>query len=211
MWLSSKIYILILFLLINMKNMVILAILTALVVGCSTADTIPTISGTTDLLLNEQELSQLGMSTNLSNDDRQMLGLNDANCRTEQGYGNIVDSTEGQYSLCAYTIPSMNNTQVIIEFQKFASQEARDGTYQYDSSHLFSAEGLISENTFGDMSRFRVNNENDYGGEYNTPGIYYYHLWIVKDLFLIHITSKGAEEAKYYLSEAGEIIVGKFE
>jgi hypothetical protein len=104
----------------------------------------------------------------------------------------------------------LNDTQVIIELQKFANYEALDGSYQYSSQHLYSIEGLISENVYGDQSRFRVNNVNDYGGQYNVPGVYYYHLWICKDLYLIHITSKGSEGAREYIANIGQQILSKF-
>ncbi len=99
---------------------------------------------------------------------------------------------------------------MIIELKKFENKEALDGAYQYDSSHLFGAKGLISEDDFGDKSRFRVNSEDDYGAEYNTPGIFYYHLWICKDTYMIHITSGGSEDAKDYISGAGRKILSKF-
>ncbi|MBN2422254.1 hypothetical protein JXB41_03430 [Candidatus Woesearchaeota archaeon] len=147
--------------------------------------------------LNEQDLQQLGISSG-------------TNCHTEEGYSNIADSSLGQYTVCVYYIPSLNDTQVIIELQKFANYEALNNTYQYDSSHLYSIEGLISENDYGDQSRFRVNNENDYGGEFNEPGVYYYHLWICKDLYLIHITSKGTVEAEDDIAEIAQQILSKF-
>jgi len=98
-----------------------------------------------------------------------------------------------------------------IELQKFANYEALDGTYQYDSSHLFGVKGLISENDYGDQSRFRVNSEDDYGAEFNEPGVYYYHLWICKNEYLIHITSSGrSKEADEYIAKIGQRILSKF-
>ena len=208
---------------VTMK-MAILAILLIFAGGCLTKQDggsaqndsaliqpIPTVSGTQELLLNEQDLQQLGMTSDLNEQDLQQLGLsNGTNCRTEEGYTNIVDSSPGQYSICIYTINSLNDTQVIIELQKFTNIEALNGAYQYDSSHLYSIEGLISENDYGDKSRFRVNNEHDYGGQYNEPNIYYYHLWICKDLYLIHITSKGSKEAGEYIAKIGWRILSKF-
>ena len=147
--------------------------------------------------VNEQDLQQLGIDGN------------GTNCRTDKEYSNIVDSSIGQYSICVYNI--LNDTQVIIELQKFANYEALNGSYQYSSLHYYSVEGLISENDFGDQSRFRVNNVNDYGGEFNDPNVYYYHLWICKDLYLIHITSGGtSKEAKDYVARIGHLILSKF-
>lgn len=182
-----------------MKLAIILAILLILIGGCSTVQngrTTPAISGTQDLVLNEQDLQQLGMS----------IGTD---CQTDEEYTNIVDSSLGQYSFCNYTI--LDDTEVIIELQKFANYEALDGSYQYDSSHLYSIEGLISENDYGDKSRFRVNNENDYGGQFNEPGVYFYHLWICKNEYLIHITSNGrSKEAGEYIAKIGRRILSKF-
>ena len=178
-----------------------------------TIKTVHGISGTQELVLNEQDLQQLGMTSNLNNQDLQQLGItgNGTNCQTDEKYTNIVDSSEGQYSICIYSISSLNDTQVIIELQKFANYEALNGSYQYGSLHLYSIEGLISENDYGDQSRFRVNNENDYGGQYNDPNVYYYHLWICKDLYLIHITSNRAKEADEYVAKIGRQILSKFE
>jgi hypothetical protein len=198
-----------------MKPVIILAILVVLIaVGCTKVQEPPsqttTISGTQDLVLTAQELEQLGMTKDLNEQDLQELGINDGNCWTDEAYSSIVDSSLGQYTICAYLIPSLADTQVTIELQKFANPEAIDGSYQYRSSHLFGAEGLISENTFGDQSRFRVNSEDDYGAEFNQPGFYYYHLWIAKDLYLIHITSSGTEEAEEEIAGIGRQILSKF-
>jgi hypothetical protein len=52
---------------------------------------------------------------------------------------------------------------------------------------------------------------NDYGGQFNEPGVYFYHLWICKDKYLIHITSKGTEEAAGdSVREIGQQILSKF-
>jgi hypothetical protein len=156
----------------------------------------PAISGTQELVLNEQDLQQLGMTS-------------EADCRTEEQTS--YSSNLVQYTICAYLIPSLNDTEVIIEMKKFTNLEDLNDSYQYDSSHLYSVEGLISENDYGDQSRFRVNNENDYMGHLNEPGVYYYHLWICKDEYLIHITSSGrSEEAGEYITETGQLILSKF-
>lgn len=179
-----------------MKLAIILTILLIFISGCSTKTT-RTISGTQELILNEQDLQQLGMTGH--------------GCQTDEEYSNIVDSSLGQYSFCNYSINRLEDTELIIQLQKFANLEALDGAYQYDSSHLYSIEGLISENDYGDKSRFRVNNENDYMGQLNEPGVYFYHLWICKDLYLIHITSSGrSEDAKEYITKIGQQILSKF-
>ena len=205
-----------------MKIAVILAILLILVVGCKTEQvlqpkptikTTPSLSGTQDLILNEQDLQQLGMASDPNNQDLKQLGItgNGTNCQTDDSYSNIVDTSMGQYTICSYIINSENDTQVIIELQKFADYEALNGSYQYNSLHLFSAQGLISENDFGDQSRFRVNNENDYGGNINNaPNVHYYHLWFTKNEYLIHITSKGSNEAEGFITKIAQQILSKF-
>ena len=198
-----------------MKLAIILAILLILITGCSTVQdppSWPTISGTQELALNEQDLSQLGMTNDVNEQDLQQIGISSGtNCRTDEEYTNIVDSSVGQYSICSYIINSLNDTQVIIELQKFANYEALNGSYQYNSLQLYSVQGLISQDDFGDQSRFRVNNENDYGGQFNEPGVYFYHLWFTKDLYLIHITSSGrSKEAKEYVAKIGQQILSKF-
>ena len=193
-----------------MKKLLILLVLMSVIVisGCvnqqmtTTTSTIPTtISGIQDLALNAQDLQQLGMTQ----------VWNETDCQTQESYTNIVDSSLGQYSICNYTINSLNDTWVVIELEKFANYEALNGSYQYDSQHLFSIQGIISENDYGDQSLFRVNNVNDYMGHLNEPGVYYYHLWICKNLYLIHITSGGTEEsAKEYIPKIGLQILSKF-
>jgi hypothetical protein len=202
------------------KLALILVILVVIFGGCSTVQDSPsgpkiktnhTISGTQELVLNVQELQQLGLTNDVNEEDLQQLGMsNGTNCRTEGDYSNIVDSSMGQYSICIYNIDSLNDTQVVIELQEFANKEALNGSYQYSSSHLYSIQGLISENDFGDQSRFRVNNVNDYGGQFNPPGVYFYHLWICKDLYLIHITSGESKEADEYIKKIGSLILSKF-
>ena len=198
-----------------MKLAIILAILLILITGCSTVQDPPSwpiISGTQELALNEQDLQQIGMTSDVNEQDLQQLGMsNGTNCQTDEEYTNIVDSSVGQYSICSYIINSLNDTQVIIELQKFANYEALNGSYQYNSLHLYSVQGLISQDDFGDQSRFRVNNVNDYGGQFNEPGVYFYHLWFTKDLYLIHITSSGrSKEAGDYIPKIGQQILSKF-
>ncbi|MFH1236799.1 MAG: hypothetical protein V1648_00125 [Candidatus Aenigmatarchaeota archaeon] len=188
-----------------MKPVIILAIVLIIAAICLVAlfsmqqngSTTNTISGTLDLTLNAQDLQHLGMTEH--------------ECRTEDNYGNIVDSSPGQYTFCNYTTSELNDTEIIVELQKFENIEALNGTYQYSSLHLFSIQGLISENAYGDQSRFRVNNVNDYGGEFNEPGVYYYHLWITKNEYLIHIISGGRnQEAGDYVTRIGQQILSKF-
>jgi hypothetical protein len=164
----------------------------------STIITNSTLSGTQELVFNEQDLQQLGIT------------INGTECQTEE-YETSEYSPLMQYSVCNYNINNLNDSQVIVELKKFTNFESLNGTYQYDSLHLYSVEGLISENDYGDQSRFRVNNVNDYGGNINNePNVYYYHLWICKDTYLIHITSKGSKETKEYVAKMGRQILSKF-
>ncbi|MBU0472314.1 MAG: hypothetical protein KKF89_00395 [Nanoarchaeota archaeon] len=190
-----------------MKLAIILAILLILIGGCSTVQDLPseptiktthTILEIHELVLNEQDLQQLGIEGN------------ETNCKTEEQ--TAFDLSMVQYSVCSYIISNLNDTQVIIELKKFTNSSELENAYQYESSHLYSVEGLISENDYGDQSRFRVSNEHDYGGQYNDPNVYYYHLWICKDLYLIHITSIGrSKEAVDYIAKIGRRILSKYE
>ncbi|MGV8141839.1 MAG: hypothetical protein ACP5NW_05345, partial [Candidatus Woesearchaeota archaeon] len=79
------------------------------------------------------------------------------------------------------------------------------------SLHLRGAKGLLSENAFGDQSRFYVNNEDDYGAENNPPGVYYYSLYMTKDLYLVQISSSGTSaDAKDSVASVGRQILSKF-
>jgi len=173
-----------------------LALLAGLILfGCTGPALSTRISGTHALVLNEDELQQLGME------------LND--CRTEESTD--IAASPVQYTMCNYSVRSLNDTEIIIELKKFTNREALENAYQYESSHLYSVEGLISENEYGDKSRFRVNHPSDYMGHLNEPGVYYYHLWICKNEYLIHITSKGrSADAASLVSTIGRLILSKF-
>ena len=181
-----------------LKNSALIAVLLVFVIISSGCVQQETISGTQELVLNEQDLQQLGMTSD------------GTDCLTEE-YTTNEYSPLAQYSFCNYNINSLNDTQVVLELKKFTNFEDLNGKYQYDSQHLFSIEGLISENDYGDQSRFRVNHENDYMGHLNEPGVYYYHLWICKNEYLIHITSKGTMEAEDYIARIGRQILSQFE
>ncbi|MDO8480907.1 MAG: hypothetical protein Q7S65_03755 [Nanoarchaeota archaeon] len=179
-----------------MKRAFLLALALMLLLGCSYV--VPThspVSGTPNLELTEQDLAQLGMS---------------GSCRTE-AYETGPYSSLAQYSFCNYTISSLPDTKVIVELSQFSNVTDLNGTYQYSSLHLRSAEGLISENEYGDQSRFYVNNENDYGGQYTDPSISYYSLYFTKNEYLVHVTSGGSKEAEAYIADIGRRILAKFE
>ena len=179
-----------------MKLAIILTILIIIIGGCSTVQdsqlepttkTTHTISGTRELVLNEQDLAQLGITSEID-------------CNTEE-YQTNAYSPLAQYSFCNFTIKNLNDSQVVLELKKFTNFEDLNGSYQYESLHLRGFQGLISENDYGDLSRFYVNNEST---------VYYYHLWISKNEYLIHITSKGSKEAGEYIAKTGRRILSKF-
>jgi hypothetical protein len=175
-------------------------------------NTTHTISGIQELTLNAQDLQQLGIASDFNEQDRTQLGItgNGTNCQSDGDYSNIVDSTLGQHNICIYNVNGLNDTTIIIELTKFTDYEALNGSYGYSSSHLFGANGLISENDFGDQSRFHVSDPSDYGGEFNKPNEYYYNLYFTKGLYLIHITSGKNKEAKDYIAKIGRLILSKF-
>ncbi|MBD3204511.1 hypothetical protein GF327_09550 [Candidatus Woesearchaeota archaeon] len=180
----------------DMKLTILFSMIILLIGGCLPEQEESSIQASTETpfpLLDEHDLLQLGMH---------------GDCRVEQ-YENDKKSSLVHYSFCNYTVKSLD-AEIIVELSKYNNLEDLNGSYQYNSLHLRSSEGLINENEYGDQSRFSVNNEDDYGGEFNEPGIYYYHLWIVKNLYLIHITSKGSKDAKEHISEIGLQILTKF-
>lgn len=182
-----------------MKKLLIITVLLFAVASCTpTPEETKIIQEVQGLILNEEDLQEIGMT------------LIENGCLTEE-YQTSEYSPLEHLSTCNYTINSLEETEVVVELRKYTNLHDLNGTYQYSSSHLFSAEGLISEDEFGDQSKFRVNSEHDYGGEFNEPNIYYYNLWITKDLYLIHVTSKGSGEAKSYIERIGQRILNKFE
>ena len=154
--------------------------------------------GIYDLMLTKSDVDQLKLEEALSFDGEA--------CRTEEQQS--PSSSNLQYIICNYTVKDLKDTWIIVELKRFSSKEDLYNDYEYESQHLFSVQGLISENVLGDKSRFRVNNENDFG-QHNEPGIYYYHLWVCKDDYLIHITSRGSEKAGYRVIEIGRTILSK--
>lgn len=129
-------------------------------------------------------------------------------CKTEN-YKDKQSSLK-EYSFCNYTVNQLNNTWIFIELKKFSNKKDLYSFYEYDSQHLFAIDGILSENRYGDKSRFRINSENDYGAEFSNPNIFYYHLWICKDDYLIHITSKGSDQASIYIEKIAEFVLSKF-
>jgi hypothetical protein len=146
----------------------------------------------------------------MTGDHLQQLGMTEdgADCKTEE-YETSESSPLVQYSICSYLIDDLDDTEVVIELKKFTNLADRNGSYQYESLHLRgyqgadkeAFEGLISENDYGDLSSFYYNNEST---------VYYYHLYICKEQYLIHITSKGTKDAEKPIAEIGRLILAKF-
>ncbi len=173
-----------------MKLTTILAVILIIISGCTTQQ----ISSTEQLALDEQEIDE--------------LAITESHCETEQ-FETHERAPLAERTRCQYNVSSINTTITLI-LKKYTNFEDLNGSYQYDSSHLFSQEGLISENTYGDQSKFRVSSEEDYGGQYNDPNVYYYHLWITEELYLIHITSAGSQEAKATIEQMADMIMARF-
>lgn len=170
------------------------------------------IRGTQDVLLNEQDRDALSLTPNHDEESREQLGItgNETYCRTEETYAKNVTLSRGAYSICTYNVSSLNNTDVVVQIKRFADYASLNGSYQYDSSHYFSSTGLISTDELGDQSTFRRSTDDDYGGEQNPDDVHYYHLWVTKDLYLVHVTSSGSEDAKNVVTAIAERILDAF-
>jgi hypothetical protein len=183
-----------------MKHAIILALSLLLISACtkvqeSIVETGHDVAGNEELILTEAELQQLGLA---------------GDCKTE-AYETSEFSVIAQYSFCNYTFTALSDTDLIIELKKFSDTGSMNGSFQYESMHLRSSEGIISENTYGDMSRFYRNSKFDYGAEFDTSNVTYYHLYIVKDEFMIHVTSGGSNGAKQPIEDIGRIVMSRFE
>jgi hypothetical protein len=195
---------------LNLLFVLILLLISGYILsGCSKE--IPSsnvISSANDLILSVVDLQQLGMVS----DHLQQLGMNSTNgsdCQIDV-FQTSVDSPLAEQSICSYIIASLNDSEVVIQVEKYANPDALNNSYQYSSQHLRSVNGLLSENDFGDLSRFYVNSVDDYGGQFDDPSISYYHLYICEDVYLIHITSKGSKDAKEIVARTGRLILSKF-
>lgn len=179
-----------------MKKIILILFLLIFIIGCVEIQETK-ITDFEDLILTDSDLNQLEISSNGT-----ICEINE--------FETSELSPLKKSSTCYYLIDSLNDTEIVIDLKEYTNFHDLNGTYQYSSSHLRSSEGIISENKYGDQSRFSVNHEDDYGSEFNQEGIYYYHLWITKEKFLIHITSKGSEEAKDYILRIGSKILSNF-
>jgi hypothetical protein len=192
---------------ILMRLAIILTIFMVLIVGCSkvpetpivpVANSTSTVSGVEDLVLNPQDLAQLGLTQDADE------------CPTET-YQVSEYSTQAQYNFCNYTVDAINGTVIVVQLQKYADMESLNGSYQYSSLHLRSIDGLLSQDDYGDQSRFYVNSVNDYMGELTDPNITYYSLFFCKDKYLVQVSSSGSKDAKEYVADLGKKILSKFD
>lgn len=164
------------------------------------------------LLLAPQDIAEIGLTPGGEAQTLEVLGLTSDNkyCKTET-YETSENSPLAQLATCSYTIDGLENTSLIIEIKRFTNANDLTGTYQYESLHLRGAKGLLAENTFGDQSRFSVNSDDDYGAEFNPPGVSFYSLYFTKDSYLVHVTTKGSADAKEDVEAIGRRILAKFE
>jgi len=184
---------------IHVKNKILLALIAVGLIIAAAFLIGRKSKGISDLMLTKSDLDRLNLVEAFSFDGKA--------CQIEEQES--ISSSSLQYAICNYTVKDLGETWVVVELKKFSSKEDLYNNYEYESQHLFSVQGLISENELGDKSRFRVSNENDFGGQYNEPGIYYYHLWVCKDDYLIHVTSRGSEKARDRVLEIGRTILSK--
>ncbi|MFT4311251.1 MAG: hypothetical protein ACMXX7_01345 [Candidatus Woesearchaeota archaeon] len=163
-----------------------------IVSGCSTykEETI----GVSDLLLSDEYVYNLDLYPS-------------SPCEVEI-YETSNRSSLSEFGSCFFK-GSNESLEVVIQIRKFSNFDDLFGTYQYQSSHLRNIEGLISEDKFGDFSKFYINVEEDYMGHLNEEGVYIYHLWVVKDDFLIHITTKDYFDDKYLVENIANNILSK--
>lgn len=192
--------------------------LAALLVGCTTNTEGPTapaddsVADVRTLLLTAQDLQEIGLTPGGEAQTLEVIGLTSENgyCKTED-YETGEFSPLAQLSTCSYTINGLADTSLIIEMKRFTNTNDLTGAYQYESSHLRGAKGLLEENTYGDQSRFSVNSDDDYGAEFNPPGVSFYSLYFTKDAYLVHVTTKGSADAKDDVAAIGKRILEKFE
>lgn len=156
-----------------------------------------TVASVKDLQLTQSNLASLGLVADV------------AGCSFESQEMTEY-SPRGEYSMCTYYLNNTNVSQFIIELSQFADYGNLNGSFQYNSGHLQGAKGIISLNTYGDQSRFSRNSDDDYGAEFNKDNISYFHLWFTKDLYLVHVTSKGVDADKEYVENIGKQILAKF-
>lgn len=190
-------------LLIYMRSTIYLIVFLIFLSGCLTQQ-----DKSLDNISPISQISQISQDILPDNNEIRQLGIVSEGivCNTEEYDANDHSSLQ-MYSFCNFTIKNCNDTEVIIELSRYSDLKDLNYSYQYNSLHLRSKKGLISEDDYGDQSRFSVNHEQDYGGTFDDPKISYYHLWICKGPYLIHITSKGSIDAKRYIPDLGSMML----
>ena len=175
------------------KNILIAVslILIIFLVGCTAKQTTTKETSAKELIPTKE---QIGATTEL-------------NC-TSEVYNTTEFSPLAEYSFCSFKI---NDSEFYLEIKKFSNQNDLNGSYQYDSSHLFGGKGFLNHTTYGDQSKLHVNAGDDYGAEFDPKGVSFYHLWFTKDLFLFHVTSRGIESDRASIEKIGHVILSKFE
>lgn len=129
------------------------------------------------------------------------------NC-TSEIYNTSEFSPLAENTFCNFNI---NDSEFYLEIKKFSNQNDLNGSYQYNSAHLFGSKGFLNHTIYGDQSKLHVNAGDDYGAEFDPKGVSFYHLWFTKDLYLIHITSKGVESDRAYIENIGKKILNKYD
>ncbi len=148
-----------------------------------------------DLLLSTEEVALLQLSV-------------DQECVIEE-YQTSETSPLAQSSFCSF-VSQNDSVHLIIDIKKYTNEQDVLGSFQYQSSRHRSPQGILAQNTHGSYSTFVMNVEEDYMGHLNDPEMYYYHLWIAKDLFLIHITSRGTVSDESLLLAVADKLLLRF-
>lgn len=201
-----------------MKQYLSVVLILILITGCQTMqESGPAISGIQDLMLNEQDLQELGLTANpggLPNWTEYYPQGTDFFALTNGTHCELKESLESSdytnYRNCAYR---SSNTSFSIIVKRYSSGEDLNFSYGYDSTHYQGAAGIISVNEYGDRSLLRVNDPGDFTYQFVPfdPNIFHYNFYISKDLYLIRVYSEGEDkDAVESVKKIGEKIISKF-
>ena len=151
------------------------------------------------------EVKKVTTAKDLIPSKEEMGATTELNC-TNEVYNTTEFSPLAENTLCMFNI---NNSEFYLEIKKFSNQNDLNGSYGYNSAHLFGGKGFLNHTTYGDQSRLHVNAGDDYGAEFDPKGVSYYHLWFTKDLYLVHVTSKGVESDRASIENIGHLVLAK--
>ncbi|HLP79507.1 MAG TPA: hypothetical protein VK158_02650 [Acidobacteriota bacterium] len=154
-----------------------------LLTGCTVEKSTQSIQ---EIMLTTQEITDLQMTPKYKTGDV------DLPCVVEES-----DSSRTQYALCGYT---KGDSEIIIELAKYNNLNDLNDSYQYASSHLINSDWLIQQDAYGDMSKLQ---------KWNESSTFYYHFYIVKDMYMIHVTSKGVESDQATVVDIGKTMLDK--